>query len=121
MAATTTCCRGRRVSDLDGEAGPADYTHEASHVNEVVYEDNGFDVDPAAAQRICEAAASVPEDSDPLDGGPSVSWELSGESGGTTHLDDADVLLSAAKSIVGQARFDAGRAAFKQWQTTYGG
>ena len=103
--------------------GTADYTHEASHVNEVVYEDNGFDVDPAAAQRICEAAASVPEDSDPLVGGPYVRWELSGESGGTTHLDDdaAGALLSDARETVGQARLDAGRDALEQWQNTYGG
>lgn len=103
--------------------GTADYTHEASHVDEVVYEDKGFDVDPAAAQRICEAAASVPEDSDPLVGGRYVHWKLSGSSGGTTHLDDdaAGALLSAAREAVGQARLDAGRDAFEQWQTTYGG
>lgn len=101
--------------------GTADYVHEASHVDEVVYEEQGFEVDEAAAQRVCETAADVPEDTNPRVGGQYVQWELSGMSGHTTQPDDAQLLLEAAREAVGQDRLDAGKAAFEEWQANYDG
>lgn len=109
--------------------GTADYVHEASHVDEVVYEDKGFEVDDVETiPALCEAAAEVPQDEKPRLGTAYASWDLTApergdhqEPGDTTQPDDFAPVLEAARAIVGEERLGKGEAAFEQWQSTYAG
>lgn len=109
--------------------GTADYVHEASHVDEVVYEERGFEVDEVdTIPALCEAAAEVPEDEKPRLGTAYTSWDLAvperGDhqvQGGTTQPDDFGPVVEAARVIVGEQRLEEGQAAFEEWQSTYAG